>query len=223
MQQQTAVVIGATGMIGNLVTQQLLNDDAFNKVRILVRKPVLLQHPKLETVLVNFADMNDYKNKLGNGDYIFSCIGTTQKNVKGDNQLYRTIDYDIPFHAATLGKEAGFQSFSMVSSVGANKASPNFYLRLKGELEEAVAAVGFNGLHIFRPSMLLGNRNEYRFGENVLQGTLKTFSSLLFGSFNKYKAIEGSTVATAMVNAAKQNAEGKFFYEYDAIELLAKS
>lgn len=223
MQQRTTVVIGATGMIGNLVTQQLLKDDAFNKVRILVRKPVLLQHPKLETVLVNFADMDDYKNKLGNGDCIFSCIGTTQKNVKGDNQLYRSIDHDIPFHAATFGKEAGFQSFLMVSSVGANKTSSNFYLRLKGELEEAIDAVDFNSLHIFRPSILLGDRNEYRFGEHILQSTSRAFSALLFGSLRKYKAIEGKTVATAMVNAAKKTSQGKFLYEYDAIELLARS
>ena len=223
MQQQTAVVIGATGMIGEMVTKLLLQDDAFNKVRILVRKPVLLQHPKLETELVNFADLNDFKNKLGSGDCIFSCIGTTQKNVKRNNELYRSIDYDIPLNAANFGKAAGFQSFSIVSSVGADPASSNFYLRLKGELEDAISTVGFNSLHIFRPSMLLGKRTEYRFGENILQGTFKALSVLLFGPFKKYKAIQGAVVAAAMVNAAKQEVEGKFLYEYDAIELLAKS
>ncbi len=223
MQQQTAVVIGASGMIGNLVTQQLLKDEAFAKVRVLVRKPILLQHPKLETVVVDFADLNDYQNKLGSGDCIFSCIGTTQKNVKGDNQLYRSIDHDIPLNAATLGKAAGFQSFLIVSSVGANAASSNFYLRLKGELEDAVSAIGFNSLHIFRPSMLLGNRKEFRFGESIFQGVFKALSVLLMGTLKKYKAIEGDILATAMVNAAKQEVQGKHLYEYEAIELLARS
>ena len=223
MQQQTAVVIGASGMIGNLVTQQLLKDEAFAKVRVLVRKPILLQHPKLETVVVDFADLNDYQNKLGSGDCIFSCIGTTQKNVKGDNQLYRSIDHDIPLNAATLGKAAGFQSFLIVSSVGANAASSNFYLSLKGELEDAVSAIGFNSLHIFRPSMLLGNRKEFRFGESIFQGVFKALSVLLMGTLKKYKAIEGDILATAMVNAAKQEVQGKHLYEYEAIELLARS
>ena len=223
MQQQTAVVIGASGMIGNLVTQALLKDESFSKVRILVRKPILLEHPKLETVIVNFADLNDYQNKLGTGDCIFSCIGTTQKNVKGDNQLYRSIDYDIPLNAATLGKAAGFQSFSMVSSVGANAEASNFYLRLKGELEDAISVVGFNSLHIFRPSMLLGNRKEFRFAENIFQGVFKALSIVLFGSLSKYKAIQGEMLSAAMVKAAKQEEQGKFVYEYDAIELLAKS
>ena len=223
MQQQTAVVIGSTGMIGDRVTRLLLQDEAFNKVRILVRNPVLLQHPKLETVLVNFADLNDFQNKLGSGDCIFSCIGTTQKNVKGDNQLYRSIDYDIPLNAAIFAKAAGFKSFSIISSVGADPSSSNFYLRLKGELEDAISAIGFKSLHIFRPSMLLGKRVEYRFGENILQGTFKALSALLFGPFKKYKAIQGAAVASAMVNAAKQEVQGKFLYEYDAIELLAKS
>jgi len=223
MQQQTAVVIGASGMIGNLVTQKLLKDESFSKVRILVRKPILLEHPKLETAIVDFADLTDYQNKLGTGDYIFSCIGTTQKNVKGNNQLYRSIDYDIPLNAAVLGKAAGFQSFSIVSSVGANAAATNFYLRLKGELEEAISTLGINSLHIFRPSMLLGNRKEYRFGENILQGTFKALSVLFFGSFKKYKAMQGEILAAAMVNAAKQEIQGKCIYEYDAIELLAGS
>ena len=223
MQQQTAVVIGASGMIGNLVTQGLLKDEAFTKVRVLVRKPIQLDHPKLETVIVNFADLNDYQKNLGTGDCIFSCIGTTQKNVKGDNKLYRSIDHDIPLNAATLGKAAGFQCFSLVSSVGANAASSNFYLRLKGELEDAISAVGFNSLHIFRPSMLLGNRKEFRAAENIFQGVFKALSVLLLGSFKKYRAIQGETVAAAMVNAAKQEVEGKFIYEYDAMELLTRS
>ena len=220
MQQQTAVVIGATGMIGNLLTHQLLNDDAFSKVRILVRKPTELTHLKLETVIVDFNNSEDYKNKLGSGDVIFSCIGTTQKNVKGDKTRYRQIDFHIPLNAAIMCKESGFSQFLMVSSVGANAKGTNFYLRLKGELEEAITSVGFKSVHIFRPSMLLGKRNENRLMESIFQSLFKIFSGLLTGGWKKYKAIEGEAVAEAMVSAAKQFKQGIFFYEYDAMKAL---
>jgi uncharacterized protein YbjT (DUF2867 family) len=222
MQQQTAVVIGATGMIGNLVTQLLLNDDTFNKVRILVRKPVAFKHPKLETVIVDFNDLADFKNKLGNGDVIFSCIGTTQKNVKGDKALYRKIDFDIPANAATIGKASGFSQFLMVSSVGANAKGNNFYLRLKGELEQAVIKAGLSSTHIFQPSMLLGDRKENRLGERFFQNVFKLASGIFIGSLRKYRAIEGATVAAAMVNAAKENKQGNFFYVFDEMISLAK-
>ncbi len=222
MQQQTAVVIGATGMIGSIVTQLLLKDDAFKTVRILVRKPLDMQHPKLETVIVDFNNLDDYKNKLGTGDCIFSCIGTTQKNVKGDRNLYRRIDFDIPANAAALGKTAGFSAFLMVSSVGADVKSGNFYLRLKGELEQAVINTGLSSTHIFQPSMLLGKRNEYRLGESIFQSLFKLLSGLLMGSLRKYRAIEGATVAKAMVNAAKQNKQGNLLYLFDDMKTLVK-
>ena len=222
MQQQTAVVIGASGMIGNLVTQFLLADETFSKVRILVRKPIELLHPKLETTIVDFNDQNDFKNILGLGDVIFSCIGTTQKNVNGDKALYRKIDFDIPFNAAAFGKAAGYSTFLMVSSVGANVKSSNFYLRLKGELEQSVMNTGVSAIHIFQPSMLLGDRKENRLGEKFFQHLSKILSNILIGSLRKYRAIEGKTVAKAMVNAAKENKKGNFFYLFDEMKALVK-
>ena len=116
MNGQTAVVLGATGLIGSHVLEQLLNDDAFIKVRVLVRRPLELQHPKLEVCITDFNNYADYQSKLGTGNCIFCCIGTTNANVKGDKALYRTIDFDIPVNAARFGKEAGFQQFLLVSA-----------------------------------------------------------------------------------------------------------
>lgn len=155
MNGQTAVVIGATGLVGSALVDQLLNDDAFTRVRILVRRAVNLQHPKLEICMTDFSNYQQYQQQLGTGDCIFCCIGTTMAQVKGDKALYRTIDFDIPVNAARFGKAAGFQQYLLVSAIGANSSSRIFYPRLKGEVEEVIATFGFNSFHVFRPSFLL--------------------------------------------------------------------
>jgi uncharacterized protein YbjT (DUF2867 family) len=214
MQPLTAVVLGATGLIGEQLVQQLLNDPAFSKVRILVRRPVQLSHPKLEVQLTDFGNLVEYQKKLGQGDCIFCCIGTTNKKVKGDKNLYRTIDYDIPVNAGTIGKVAGFAKYLLVSSVGANAASATFYLRLKGEVEQPLSAMNFRSFHVFRPSMLVGKRKEVRPGEIAGMAIMKVLSLLLVGGLKKYRAIEASTVARAMVVAAKADDEGMIVHHY---------
>jgi uncharacterized protein YbjT (DUF2867 family) len=215
MQPLTAVVLGATGLIGEFVVKKLLEDDAFIKVRILVRRPSDLVHRKLEVQVVNFGDMVDYQAKLGGGDCIFCCIGTTQKQVKGDTGAYRKVDYDIAVHAAKLGKAAGFKKYMLVSSLGANATSGNFYLKLKGEVEAAIAEQHYDSFHVFRPGMLLGRRKEIRPGELVGKGLMKPLNFLLVGSLKKYKAIHAEDVATAMVQASKITATGMVVYHYD--------
>ena len=215
MQPITAVVLGATGLIGRQLVQQLLNDPAFSKVRILVRRPVELSNSKLEAEVVNFDDLADYRKKLGRGDCIFCCIGTTMKQVKGDKATYRKIDFDIAVNAAKLGKEAGFTDYLLVSAVGANAASSNFYLKLKGEVENAVAAIGFQSFHAFRPSMLFGKRVEFRFAEIVGKPIMQALSVLMVGGLKKYRGIEGLTVAKAMVAEAKSSKKGTFIHHYD--------
>lgn len=211
MNGQTAVVLGATGLIGSEVVKQLLNDDGFTKVRVLVRRPLEINHPKLETVITNFSNYEEYKSNLGKGDCIFSCIGTTNAKVKGDKALYRTIDFDIPVNAARFGKEAGFQQFLLVSAAGADSSSRIFYSRLKGEVEEVIATFNYNSFHIFRPSLLLGNRKEKRLGESISKFFMKLFNAVTPG---KYKSIHASVVAAAMIRAAKKDSKGAAVYYY---------
>ena len=217
MQSLTAVVLGATGFIGEQLVQQLLNDSTFSKVRILVRRPVKLSHPKLEAEIVNFENLAEYRHKLGRGDCIFCCIGTTQKKVKGDKNAYRKIDVDIPVNAAKMGKDAGFTDYLLVSAVGADAHSKNFYLRLKGEVEREIADLKFKSFHAFRPSILLGERKEFRFAELLGKGVMQGLSSLFIGNFKKYKGIEGANVARAMVAAAKSDGKGMYVHHYDDI------
>lgn len=217
MQSLTAVVLGATGFIGEQLVQQLLNDSTFSKVRILVRRPVKLSHPKLEAEIVNFDNLAEYRHKLGRGDCIFCCIGTTQKKVKGDKNAYRKIDVDIPVNAAKMGKDAGFTNYLLVSAVGADAHSKNFYLRLKGEVEREIADLKFKSFHAFRPSILLGERKEFRFAELLGKGVMQGLSSLFIGNLKKYKGIEGANVARAMVAAAKSDGKGMYVHHYDDI------
>ena len=215
MQSLTATVLGATGLIGEQLVQQLLNDPVFSKVRILVRRPVKLSHSKLEVQIVDFDDLVEFRSKLGKGDCIFCCIGTTQKKVKGDKDRYRKIDVDIPVNAAKMGKDAGYTSYLLVSSVGANAQAANFYLKLKGEVENEIAAINFDSFHVFRPSILLGKRNEFRIGERVGKIVMQAVSGLLLGNLKKYRGIDRVVVAHAMAAAAKSDRKGMFVHHYD--------
>lgn len=215
-----ATLIGATGLIGGYLLEELLKDDYFDIVRILVRSPVELIHPKLEKKLVDFNDAESFRLALEGSDIVFSAIGTTQKKVKGDKVAYRKIDYDIAVNAARFCKMNGCEKFILVSSVGANSKSNNFYLKLKGEVENAVKSVGLRSVHIIRPSMLLGDRKEFRLGEKIGSPVMKAIS-FLFPS--KYKPIHAKDVAKAMFVASKKMDEGSFNWEYNGIKQLIKS
>ena len=211
----TATIIGATGLIGNYLLEELLKDDYYDTVRILVRRPYEFSHSKLEKKLVDFSDGDSVLIAMANSDVVFCAIGTTQQKVKGDKEAYRKVDYDIAVNAARFCKITGCERFVLVSSVGANSKSNNFYLKLKGEIEEAVKAVGLKSVHIMRPSVLLGDRKEFRLGEKISKGLMKTLSFLIP---LKYKAIHGRDVARAMIRVSKQNTDGFFVYEYQMIK-----
>jgi uncharacterized protein YbjT (DUF2867 family) len=221
MQSLTAVVLGATGLIGEQLVQQLLNDPVFSKVRILVRRQVELSNPKLEVEIVDLDNLTQYRKKLGHGDCIFCCIGTTQKQVKGDKAAYRKVDVNIPVNAAKMGKDAGFTSYLLVSAVGADAHSKNFYLSLKGEVEKEVAALNYDHFHAFRPSILYGSRKQFRLGETIGKGFMKSLSPLFVGGLKKYKGINGADVAKAMVAASKEVKKGMFVHHFEDIIKLS--
>ena len=195
-----ATVIGATGLIGGYLLELLLKDDYFDSVRALVRRPFEPDHPKLEKKLVDFTDAESFRLALEGSDVVFCCIGTTQKKVKGDKEAYRKIDYDITVNAARFSKLNGCEIFVFVSSVGASSKSKNFYLKLKGEIEDAVKAVGLKQVHIMRPSLLLGKRKESRFGEKIAQWVMPVFSFLIP---KIYRPVKAKKVAEQMIIEAK--------------------
>ncbi len=222
MSELTAVIIGATGLTGSLVLEELLKDPDFNKVRVLTRRTVNTIHPKLQQEIVNFNNLDEYTKKFGEGDVIFCCIGTTQKKVKGDKELYKQIDYDIPVNAASIGIAKGFKKFLIISAIGANEVSSNFYHSLKGKTENALKQFHFDSLDIFQPSLLNGNRNETRVLEKIIQGVMDIVSFLFLGPLKKYHAIGADNVAKSMVYAATQNKNGVHYYTYQEMMEMAR-
>lgn len=206
-----ATLIGATGLIGSHLLEILLQDPAFEKVTVLVRKPLLgLSHPKLEKKLVDFNDADALLVALHETDVIFCAVGTTQQKVKGDQAAYRKVDFDIPAHTARFGKMNGCEKYVLVSALGAKKGSANFYLNLKGEAEEAVIASGMRSVHFMRPSILEGNRKEKRTGERIGIFIARIFSFLLPSRLKLSPAV---MVAGAMSAAAKTDKPGAFIYQ----------
>ena len=216
----TATVVGATGLIGSHLLQALLKDIYFDNVKILIRRPTDITHPKLEKKIVDFNDDDSLLVALSNSDVVFCAIGTTQKKVKGDKDAYRKIDFEIPVKLARFCKMTRCEKFILVSSAGANAKSMNFYQRLKGETDEAVKEVGPKTIHIMRPSLLLGDRKEFRLGENIGKVVMTTLSFLIPA---KYKAIQGRDVAKVMLVLSKKNEEGYFIHANSEIRHLSNN
>lgn len=218
---KTAIVIGATGLTGTHLVAALLQDPSFSKVKILIRQPWAHSRPKLESIIVDFEDAESLAPAL-QGDILFCCIGTTIKKA-GSQENFRAVDYGIPVKCARIAKEQGVTQFLLMSSIGANARSRNFYLRTKGETEEAVQAAGFHSVSIFRPSVLIGPRKEFRLGEWLGKFLIQLFYFLLQGRWKKYRGIKAATVANAMIIAAKENEEGVSVFESDAIQQMGVS
>jgi len=214
MQNQTALILGASGLIGHHLLQILLESSHINKVRALVRHSLDISHPKLEQIIIDFNDLDKFKESIGKGDFIFSCIGTTMKKVKGDKNLYKKIDFDIPVNAARFGLDAGYKKFLLVSAHLANSNSLIFYNRLKGETEEIISTFPFEAIHIFRPSFLIGQRKESRLAELTVGKFMQYISPLLPSA---YKPILAATVAKAMLSAALTKDKGIHYHSYQQI------
>jgi len=219
MSERTATLIGATGLVGGELLSLLLDDNYFRKIRILVRRPFTMNHPKLERKLVDFSDADSLLVDLDESDVVFCTIGTTMKKVKGNKEIYRKIDYDIPVNVARYCKIMNCKNYIVVSAVGADSGSRNFYLKLKGEVEDILRKVGIESTYIMRPSMLLGKRNEFRFGERIAIPLIKKIAFLLP---SRYKPIQARDVARAMLAAAKRPEKGFFVCEYKKMKQLGR-
>ena len=219
-----ATIIGSTGLIGSHLLNLIQEDDFFDEINIVVRRSVKVGHPKVKVVIINFNDLSQFEKAMQGSDIVFSAIGTTQKKVSGDKTVYRNIDFDITVNAAKFSSTSGCKHFLVVSSIGAVSSKKGFYLRLKGEIEDALINIskdanGFKSLSIFRPSLLLGNRSETRIAEGIGQFIGRALS-FIFPS--KYKPIEAKKVAEAMIEASKLNENGVKVYTYKSMKKLAQ-
>lgn len=192
-----ALVFGASGLIGSFLLEQLLNDSRYGEVLVFVRRKLERQHPKLQQHVVDFEHPDSF-GLLLQGDELYCCIGTTRRKTPSLD-AYRKIDLDLPAWLAKTAKQNGIGLMLVVSSLGANAGASNFYAKIKGEMEEQVKAAGVARTVIVRPSMLLGPRQEFRFGELVGKFLVQLFFFLVPP---RYRAIHAATVARAMIKAA---------------------
>lgn len=214
MNNQKVAIIGGTGFIGNFILEQFT--EASNIVAF-TRKPLENCPANVENVLVDFTNWDLIKDKLKGVEAVFSCMGTTFKQVKGDLKLYHWVDVEIPLHFAKVAKEVGVKHFLLVSSVGTSPNAKGYYLKMKWELEVAISKLDFDSFSIFRPSLLMGNRKEFRLMERIFQGLMGALAFLIPGA---YKPILGKEVARAMILQSLKQGIGQQILAYKEIKAL---
>lgn len=218
MEKRIALVFGSTGLIGNLLVEELVQSGLYKTVKTFVRQPTGVAEPLVEEYVTDFSDTRKLAPEFA-GDDVYICLGTTIRKARSVANMER-IDRDLPLKIAEMAFAAGIKRIAVVSSIGAASKSGNYYLRIKGEMEEGILRTGFQHTAIVRPSILLGERKEKRAGEIVGKVVMKTVSPLLAGSLRKYRAIHGRDVARAMINILQGEPVKKIF-ESDELQILA--
>jgi uncharacterized protein YbjT (DUF2867 family) len=215
---RTALVAGATGLVGSHVLELLLADDAWSHVVTVGRRATAQQHGKLEQRVLDLGALET--NNLQHVDDVFCCLGTTIKQA-GSQQAFRLIDHAFVVGLARAGLRAGATQFLLVSAIGADPESRVFYSRVKGETEAAIRQLPYRAIQIFRPSLLLGERAEFRLGERIAMLGAPVLAALLFGRLRRYRPIQAATVARAMLTIAHQAPRGPNVFEHDAMRASA--
>lgn len=213
----TALLLGATGLVGGHVLDLLLADPAYTRVTVLGRRPVARMHPKLDQRTADFTRLREDHAISFAVDDVFCCLGTTIA-AAGSQEAFRRVDHDYVVSAARAAAEHGARRYLLVSAAGANARSRIFYNRVKGEAEDAVRAQPLDGAVILRPSLLLGERTETRTGEQWAQRIMPALDWMMVGPLRRYRAIEAATVARAMVRLAKEKTRGVRVLESDEIQ-----
>lgn len=214
-----AILFGATGLTGSALLTALLQDERYKDVKIFVRKTTGISHPKLTEIVVNFEELAAKSAEI-KGNHLFCCLGTTLKQA-GSQAAQQKIDRDYPAQIAQIAAKNAVGKYIVVSSVGADAGSRNFYLRTKGEMEqEIIRAMGEKNVKVFQPSFLLGDRKENRGGEKLGILIEKLISPLLMGSLSKYKGINVEKLAKAMIFSANSDTLGNFYTYKEIMKML---
>lgn len=205
-----ALILGASGLVGKALTKELLKNKNYSKIILIVRNKLGYESKVIEERSIDFDQLERENLKA---DHVFCCLGTTIKKA-GSQAQFRKVDYEYPLNIAKRSKEQGANLFAIVTAMGASSSSSIFYNKVKGEIEEALASLQFEHIGIFRPSILIGNRTEQRFGESIGQ-KLATFFDFLIPA--KYKGIQAGQVAKAMSDYATHPTKGYTVIENDAM------
>lgn len=219
--KRTALVVGSTGLVGHECLIQLLNDEMYSSVTAITREKLDIQNSKLNNVVLKFDELYLHQTAFAVND-VFCCLGTTMKKA-GSKTKFMKVDYEYVMNVAKLSEENGAETFNVISAVGADIKSGVFYSHVKGKVEQDLAQNKIHTINIFRPSLLLGKRNEFRLGERI--GIFLGILTMPFyiGPAKKYKPVQASMVAKAMIVAAGQKKEGIHVFEYPQMLNLVNS
>lgn len=202
----SVTLLGATGLIGQHLLTLLLADNEVSSIICVSRRPLDTQADKLTTIITPLDKLQEHPDAF-QSDQLICCLGTTIKTA-GSKSAFRQVDYGYVCEAAQLAKQQGTTQMQVISAVGADSQSPFFYNKVKGEMEEALQIIGFDSLHIIRPSLLLGERPERRLAEDLSKPFTRILSPLLVGHLKRYQPINGSDVAKKMLSICKQPLQG---------------
>ncbi|MDT0643622.1 NAD(P)H-binding protein [Zunongwangia sp. F363] len=219
MKHKTAIVLGATGLTGGILLHKLLKNEDYSKIILFSRSPSHVLDVKIEEHLVDLLELEKYAEDF-KADEVFCCIGTT-KSKTPDKEKYKAIDYGIPVTAAKLCEANKIPCFLVVSAMGSDPKSKIFYNKVKGKMERDVLQCNIRKTYIFKPSLIVGNRNENRTGENIAKAVMKVMNPLLKGPLKKYKSVTAEKIADAMIFVANDGYHTTRI-ESDEIEKIAK-
>ena len=211
---KTAVVLGATGLVGSSLVQELAASDHIDRVIALSRRLVEYESAKVSSELVDFDDLSKSSDII-RGDFLFSCLGTTLKKA-GSVEAQRKVDVDYQYQVAELASKNCIGHYFLVSSSGADSSSRSSYLKMKGDLEEMVKALDFQSITILQPSLLLGERDHFRLAETFGAYVLPALCRLPF--LKKYRPIQGEQVAKKMLDLSKSENSGVEVYTRDVTD-----
>jgi uncharacterized protein YbjT (DUF2867 family) len=214
-----AIIAGASGLIGSSLLTILLNEPSYVEVTALVRKKNGITHPKLTEIIVDFDKLDDFAGDI-NGHALFCCIGTTKNKTPNLTDYYK-IEHDYPVKLGQLAVKNGVKQYHYVSSIGADKNSAAYYTKYKGQTEHDLQQLNLPSLHIYRPSILVGDRKDYRPMEKFVTRLMYIINPLLIGSLKKYRSIPAKTVAMAMYKQSINSEEGVFVHPSDQIKQIA--
>jgi uncharacterized protein YbjT (DUF2867 family) len=215
LQKKTALLVGASGLVGSFCLRLLLQTDWYANVIVVGRKALPIEHPKLRQLVIDFDKLDTYKDSLI-ADDVYCTLGTTISKAGSRDNFYK-VDYTYVVKLAAITSANFASQFLVVSAMGANPDSSFFYNRVKGQMENTVKPMPFLGVHIFQPSLLLGPRPEKRFGESIAAFFMTKLDFLFTGKLKKYKAIPAEDVAKAMLYAAMQEGAGIKIHDSDTI------
>jgi uncharacterized protein YbjT (DUF2867 family) len=219
-EQKVILLAGASGFVGNLALDALLDSTDISRVYAITRRPLGREHPRLANRIVQFEQIESQLKGLTCHAALCS-LGTTMRQA-GSEQAFRQVDFDAVLAFARTAKAAQAQRFVVVSSAGADPKSKHFYLRTKGEMEEALAGVGFTSLDILQPSLLLGWHREIRPLQLLGSAFAPLVNPFLTGKREPFRAIPAHTVAAAMAGVTRSGRRGVQRYTYSAIQSLAR-